>query len=342
MTPLTRLLTFTLMFLLALLVAASTSRWYVGRSTEPASRVAAESVEVPAAHALLDRGTLALSGSAFVVAVLLLFVLGARLKNREDSTRAPFSSRERERRSLTLLATTSVKAQEALGKERDQRESAQADAQHRLQLLNRALEEKIRIGRDLHDGVIQSLYATGLTLESAKLQVEKNPQAAETQLTQSIKLINQSITDIRGYISGLSPRSVRRDSLTAGLAQAIDELRAGRPLDVDWKIDEACVAELSDTQLTETVQITREAVSNALRHGGARQITVSLLRGERGSVLMLRDDGRGFSPDRIPSPGHGLDNMKARAEDALGEFTLTSAPAAGTCIQVFWRTATTP
>ena len=106
MTPLTRLLTFTLMFLLALLVAASASRWHIGRSAERAPRVVGKSAEAPAAHALLDRGTLALSGSAFVVAVLLLFVLGSRLKHRGEATRVPFSSRERERRSLTLLATT--------------------------------------------------------------------------------------------------------------------------------------------------------------------------------------------------------------------------------------------
>ncbi|MGY8718103.1 MAG: histidine kinase [Verrucomicrobiia bacterium] len=100
-----------------------------------------------------------------------------------------------------------------MDRERDERGKAQADAQQRLQLLNRALEEKIRFGRDLHDGVIQSLYATGLTLESAKLQVSTKPAAAVNQLEQSISLINRIITDIRGYISDLSPRSVRRDSL---------------------------------------------------------------------------------------------------------------------------------
>jgi signal transduction histidine kinase len=148
-------------------------------------------------------------------------------------------------------------------------------------------------------------------------------------------MINRNISDIRSYISGLSPRSVRHDSL----AEAVEELRAGRPLDVDWKIDEACVAELSDAQITETVQITREAVSNALRHGGARQLTVALSRGDSGSVLTIRDDGRGFSLKAADPGGNGLANMRARTEDALGEFTLTSTLGEGTCIQVSWRTA---
>lgn len=344
MTPIIRLLSLTLVFLLALNLAATATRINLGSiRSRPAG--ASYSLEATAtaptslgAHALLDRVALALSLSALLIAIALVFALGRRDKN-SGGTRAPFSSRERERRSLDLLATTSVRAQEELGQERDEREKAQADAQQRLQLLNRALEEKIRIGRDLHDGVIQSLYATGLTLESAKLQTKKNPATAEQQLTQGIDLINRNIGDIRSYISGLSPRSVRRDSLEAGLAEAVEELRAGRPLDVDWKIDEACVDELSDAQITETVQITREAVSNALRHGGARRLTLALARGDSGSVLTIRDDGRGFSPKTANPDGNGLGNMKARTEEALGEFTLTSTPGEGTCIQVSWRTA---
>ncbi len=344
MTPIIRLLSLTLVFLLALNLAATSTRMSLGSfesRTENISLQSDSGLSIPAnrgAHALLDRAVLALSFSALVIAIALVFALGNRAK-RPEGTRAPFSSREKERRSLDLLATTSVRAQEELGQERDEREKAQADAQQRLQLLNRALEEKIRIGRDLHDGVIQSLYATGLTLESAKLQAEKNPSAAEQQLTQGIELINRNIGDIRRYISGLSPRSVRRDSLASGLAEAVEELRAGRPLDVDWKIDNECVAELSDAQITETMQITREAVSNALRHGGAQRISISLARGETGSELTLRDDGRGFSPRHNAVEGQGLGNMRARTEEALGEFTLTSAPGEGTCIQVSWRTA---
>lgn len=340
MTPIIRLLSFTLVFLLALILAASAMRLRVV-TPPPAANSGSDVERAPAnrgASALLNRGVLALSISALIVAVALVFSLGRRT-GRRNETRAPFSSRERERRSLDLLATTSVRAQEELDQERDEREKAQADSQHRLQLLNRALEEKISIGRDLHDGVIQSLYATGLTLESTKLQLMSDPAAATIQLEQSISLINRGITDIRGYISGLSPRSVRRDSLASGLAEAVEELRAGRPLDVNWNIDEKCVAELSDKQITETLQITREAVSNALRHGGAQKIHLSLVRGDQGNELTLRDDGQGFSPSVATSTGQGLGNMEARASEAFGEFTLTSAPGEGTCIKVSWQTA---
>jgi len=338
MTPLIRLITFTLVLLLALLVAAAGSRWYVGakaRADSVNSTIPSDSL---AAHALLDRGTLALSGSALIVVVLLIFSLGLRSQAKEG-TRAPFSSRERERRSFSLLASTSAKAQKDLDHERDEREKAQADAKARLELLNQVLEEKIRLGRDLHDGVIQSLYAAGLTLESARRLEKSHPEKADDYFDKTLGLINRGITDVRSYIEGLSPRSVRRDSLASGLAEAIEQLRAGRPLDVDWKIDDATVAELSDQQISETLQITREAASNALRHGGANRLTISLNHGPQGAEFIFRDDGTGFDPTVNSPSGQGLKNMAARAESAMGTFELSSTLGAGTCLQINWQTA---
>jgi signal transduction histidine kinase len=338
MTPLTRLLTFTLVLLLALLVAASATRGFVKQRAQVAARTGQTVEESASAHALLDRGSMALSLSALGVAVLLIFILGFTSKSRAD-TQAPFSSRERERRSLSLLASTSARTQEALNFERDEREKAQADAQERLQLLNQALEEKIRLGRDLHDGVIQSLYAAGLTLESGEQLLAQDPAKAHESFAKSRDLINRGIADIRSYIGGLSPRSVRRDSLKSGLAEAVELLRAGRPLDVDWKIEAKAVAQLSDAQISETLQITREAVSNALRHGGAQRLFIALQPDDHGAVLTLRDDGTGFTPASTSPTGHGLNNMAARAESALGSFQITSAPGAGSCIQINWQTS---
>ena len=347
MTPISRLLTFTLVLLLVLLSTAATTRLFVGQQhTSPeASRANLDASlymsDSRGAPRLLDRGIVTLSVLALAVTLLLVVSLYYR-GGSKSHTQAPFSSRERERRSLSLLAQTSARNQEELSHERDGREKAEADSRHRLQMLNQALEEKIRIGRDLHDDVIQSLYASGLTLETAKNLADRDAEAARKNVDQSLTLINRTISDIRSYIAGLSPRSVRKDSLVGGLSDAVESLRAGRPLDVDWKIDEEVVAELSDAQLAESLQITREAVSNALRHGGAHRILISITRGESGADLLVRDDGKGFNARKIESTGQGLNNMEARARQAMGEFTLTTAPGNGTCIQVSWLTVHSP
>ncbi len=344
MTPLSRLLTFTLVILLALTVAGSSLRWVVSESSAVSQGQSISPMrtdpESQRARRLLERGTLALNALALVVTIALVFSIGLSSPGRPE-TRAPFTARERELRSISLLAATSAKAQEEISAERGERAKAEADSRQRLQMLNQALEEKINIGRDLHDGVIQSLYAVGLTLESAQRLATSDAAKAQGLVAQSITLINRTITDIRGYISGLSPRAVRGDSLATRLAEIVEELRAGRPLDLNWHVDDAAVAELSDQQLAETLQITREAVSNALRHGGASRIHISVAPAVGGTELTIRDDGTGFTPSARPLPGFGLKNMAARADSALGTFKLTSAPAAGTSIQVTWQTAQT-
>jgi signal transduction histidine kinase len=344
MTPLSRLLTFTLVILLVLAVAGNTLQW-IASERHPARestslRENPSEAESRSANRLLSRGSLALSGLALVITVALVFSIGLGGQPGAE-TRAPFTAREREMRSISLLAATSAKAQEEINAERGEREKAEADSRQRLQMLNQALEEKIRIGRDLHDGVIQSLYAVGLTLESSQRLAESDPAKARQSVAQSIKHINQTISDIRAYIEGLSPRSVRGDSLASRLADEVEELRAGRPLDTDWRIDDAAVAELSDEQLGESVQIVREAVSNALRHGGAARLHISLLADDKGTTLTIRDDGTGFDLARRSAGGLGLGNMDARARSAFGAFKLTSAPGEGTSVQVTWQTAAT-
>lgn len=284
---------------------------------------------------LLQRVTIALGVFAVVLGAVLAFTIGIR-PLRDRDTRSPFVTRERDMRSLSLLAHTSVRQQAELDQARDDRLRAEADARLRLQLLNRALEEKIRIGRDLHDGVIQSLYATGLTLQSSQQEVGHNPSLAAQRVEQALQLINRTIGDIRDYIAGLSARQVRRDSLAQGFRDIGEELRAGRDVEVEVEVDAAAAGLLSDEQLADSIQIAREAMSNALRHGGATAIHLKL-SGEFDQVsLSVRDNGSGFNPDRPGHLGHGLTNMKARMMRTHGRLELDSAPGQGTSVQAIW------
>ncbi len=309
-----------------LLVELPDGRWLVAEHPAAAgSRI----------HRLLQRVILALGVFALVLMAALVFAVGVRpLRDRE--TRSPFVSRERDMRSLSLLARNNLRQQAELDQARDERVRAEAEARQRLQLLNRALEEKIRIGRDLHDGVIQSLYAAGLTLQAAQQLAPTEPAQSAARLEGALELINRTIADIRSYIAGLSPRQVRRESLAQALADIVEELRAGRPIESEITVDDAATSALSDLQLTETMQILREAVSNALRHGGARKLRIALAPSTSGVELSLRDDGAGFAPDQARGGGHGLANMRARAERADGSFHLSSAPGEGTVIRVLW------
>src|SRR5215208_7355112 len=88
------------------------------------------------------------------------------------------------------------------------------------------LEERERIGMDLHDGIIQAIYGVGLSLESALHSFEDDPKDARLRIQHSIESLNQAICDLRGYILDLRPRQMGSEGLMSGLNRLISEFRA--------------------------------------------------------------------------------------------------------------------
>ena len=96
-----------------------------------------------------------------------------------------------------------------------------------------------------------------------------------------------------------------------------------------YRIDGDAAALLSPDQSLQALQIAREAVSNALRHGGASVVTLKMHRSENEVCLLIQDNGRGFNPDTGREGGHGLLNMRARATALGATLRVTSQPAEG-------------
>jgi signal transduction histidine kinase len=275
---------------------------------------------------------------ALALGLLLVLIvsvaLALRARSLEETSRtvdfSPTAARAKaEINSLAHLAQVSVRQNTELERERGERMRAEEDALFQQTLLNRALEEKIRLGHDLHDGIIQSLYAAGLTVEAAKNLLERDPAEAFRQLDAGVKTINATIREVRGYIAGLSPESLHQQSFADALRSLTQTLDAGREVEFDLRIDDEAAAQLGDEQTTQLLQIAREAVSNGLRHGGASQITVRLHCSGPELCLLVQDNGRGFTPTTTGNGGHGLANMRARASRLGGMVQLSSAPGSG-------------
>ncbi len=230
---------------------------------------------------------------------------------------------------LTQLAASSVRQSAELEKEREERQRAEADAHLKQILLNRALQEKIDMGRDLHDGLIQSLYATGLTIQAGRKALDHNLAEARTQIDTALQTLNAAIREVRAYISGLGPEQLRQRSFADSVRAVIEHHCAARDLEVDVRIDEEAARQLAPAQVTDLLQIAREAVSNSVRHGHARQLAIRLHRNGDELCLLLQDDGRGFDP-ATATRGHGLDNLQARAERLGAKLQCHSAPGQGT------------
>ena len=193
------------------------------------------------------------------------------------------------------------------------------------------LEERTRIGMDLHDGVIQSIYAVGLTLESTRLALPEGADEAMTLLDTSIEGLNDAIRDIRNFILDLRPRRFAGD-VQQGMAQLVREFQANTMVPVSMSIPER----LDDLPLPLGRAIfltTQEALANVARHARAKRVDITLHCSPDRVTLRVQDDGRGFDTgNEALRVGHGLANMQARAESLGGLFEIQSESGAGTTV----------
>lgn len=191
------------------------------------------------------------------------------------------------------------------------------------------LEERTRIGMDLHDGVIQSIYAVGLTLESTRLVLPEGGTEASELLGLAIEGLNDAIRDIRNFILDLRPRRFR-GTLSSGISQLIREFQANTMVPVEHTISDN-LDDLPTSHARAVFLTTQEGLANIARHAKATHVSLTLVRSETAVALTLVDNGQGFDmADESRQVGHGLANMQARAEGLNGRFRIASAPGEGT------------
>jgi len=282
---------------------------------------------------------LVLAIPAVLIVLAVAFIFGS--STRGGGTAAPWAEAAAEMSSLQHLAQASVARGEALDRERVGRRRAEDDARLSHSLLTRSLEERIRLGRDLHDGIIQSLYAVGLTLESVRSLAASDPEEADRQLSQCLERLNGTIREVRRYILGLSPESLQHGNFLEALQSVVSELGGGTGVEIDLRVDADAADLLTPEQAADLVQIAREAVSNSVRHGHARNVTLRLHRSDREVGLLIQDDGTGFDPSAASS-GHGLANMQARASTDSGSVRIESERGKGSRILVTIPILTAP
>ena len=198
------------------------------------------------------------------------------------------------------------------------------------------LEERDRIGMDLHDGIIQSIYGVGLALEGAKLTLDEDTASAKEQIRQSIDGLNQAIRDIRAYILDLRPRQLGNEGLLVGIKRLIAEYRAHTFSEVNFTGPENDMKDLPHTQSLALFHICQEALANAAKHAKAKNVQVVLWTTNERALLEIKDDGKGFELEKMKtSIGHGLANMQTRAHAVGGDIDISSVSGDGTTILVW-------
>ncbi len=205
------------------------------------------------------------------------------------------------------------------------------------------VEERERIGKDLHDGIIQSIYAVGLSLEDVPELVEEESGRADAiaRIDRAIDALNLVINDIRSYILRLRPTTEGEEDPVEALARLGEEFGMHAVVDLEVDLDGGADAlrRLAPDRHSDLLFITREALSNVARHAGATRAALVLARDGEDLALVIDDNGRGFDPAVVAGPDalgrhQGLTNMRDRAVGMGGTFAIERPDGPGTRIIV--------
>jgi signal transduction histidine kinase len=235
---------------------------------------------------------------------------------------------------VAQLIETSFTQKAALKHEIAERTRAENSLRESEAQLRESLELRTRLARDLHDGVIQSIYAAGLGLESAVSQMEQDPAGAALRLQLCRQGLNEVIREVRGFINGLEPEDMHRLGFGHELESLARTMQALWPVSITLEIDSQIARQLNASQEVHSLQIVRESISNALRHGEAKQVHIALRGRPGGGSLSVRDDGLGFDPGQRSGRGSGLLNLASRAREMSGSLQLASSPGKGTTVTI--------
>ncbi len=257
--------------------------------------------------------------------VPLVLSLASSRPSAERDTRAPW---RRDAAGLEQFARLTVERGAALEREHDARRRAEEDLQVSRTLLDRSLEERIKLGRELHDNMSQTLYAVSLALESVRKKMTAAP-AIEERLDQCVVELRRLNQEVRAYIRELEPENLRRESFPTALASTLKGLVPDHVV-LEQRLDPTALELIPAQHASELVNIVREAVSNSVRHGRAQRITLRAAHDAGSLALAIADDGAGFAASQTASGGHGLANMRARAAALGGTLHVESAPGKGT------------
>jgi signal transduction histidine kinase len=195
------------------------------------------------------------------------------------------------------------------------------------------VEERERIGRDLHDGIIQRIYGVTLGLDDVPAIALQDPAAAGERVDRAIEALHEAIRDIRTFIYGLRPGLDEPGSMRSALETLAEETRLNTAMQI--VVTASTIQGLSPRIRGELLSIAREALSNAVRHSSAMRSTIDVRREDREVRLEIADDGVGFDVAAPAEDGHhGLANMRRRAQSLGGRLVVESEPGLGARIIV--------
>ncbi|HEY7173161.1 MAG TPA: two-component regulator propeller domain-containing protein [Vicinamibacterales bacterium] len=217
--------------------------------------------------------------------------------------------------------------------------------QWRLRQLRRqfalVLGERVRLSRELHDTLLQSLVGVALEFESIAKSLDSSPAVAKQRVVKMRERVEEYIREARRSIWTLRSPALETRDLVEALRESGVRAAAGQPIRFEFDL-EGTPRRFAGNVEHQLLRIGQEAVLNAVRHAQAHQVRMTLEYTDDGVALRVADDGAGFTADpasEATSDHYGITTMKERAQQVGGRLTITSRPNAGTVIEAVVPTA---
>ena len=193
-------------------------------------------------------------------------------------------------------------------------------------------DERERISRELHDGVIQVLFSIGMGLESARMLLRDHPDRAEVRLDNAIDGIDGAIRELRNYIFQLRPQQAAAMGLSRGLVELAREFEINALVRPNVVVASNVDARVPAEYVPDLLQVVRELLSNVAKHASATTVTVTVEVDDASLRLQVADDGVGFDAGADLHVGRGMDNVRERAEALGAALSVDSRPGAGAAV----------
>ncbi len=201
-----------------------------------------------------------------------------------------------------------------------------------------ALEERQRLARDLHDSVTQTLFSASVIAEMLPILWTRDPDQVRAGLDDLHQLTRDALAEMRSLLVELRPTALQQDNLVDLIKPLVDTLAARSQIQATLEVNSALQSTCGLSPEVQTVlyRITQEAFNNIVKHAQATQVSVQLSGGPEHVELQIRDNGRGFKMDCIPTSHFGLEIIRERAAAIGATFHLNSIPGQGTYLNIVW------
>lgn len=205
------------------------------------------------------------------------------------------------------------------------------------EIIDTVSREQERIGHDLHDGLGQELTGIALMLKALQGQLDRKPADLKRSIEEILGLLGHALASTRSIAGGLSPVAVEHGGLIEALRAMATQARQVSGVRLRLRLDPDAVRDLPPAVALHLYRIAQEALSNAIRHSGATQVSLSL--GQRAGTLRLAvaDNGAGLVAGAGGSEGLGLHIMQYRAQLIGARLDLRRPPKGGTAVEVTWQ-----